>query len=62
MADAKHGQDTAPVEAGPPYHRKKHILVGAIAAILLICLGAVLMKQALHPASPPAATRPLALC
>lgn len=56
MADAKHGQDTAPAEAGPPHHRKKHILVGAIAAILLVCLGAVLMKQALHPASPPAAT------
>ena len=37
MADAKHGQDTAPVEAGPPYHRKKHILVGAIAASCDAC-------------------------
>ena len=56
MADAKHGQDTAPAEAGPPHHRKKHILIGAIAAILLICLGAVLMKQALRQQTTPAMT------
>ena len=57
MADAKHGQDTAPAEAGPPSRRKKRILIGAAFAILLVCLGAVLTRQALQRQTPPAATQ-----
>ena len=44
MADAEHGQGVAPAGAEPPKHRKKYMVVGTIVAILLVCLGAVLMK------------------
>lgn len=57
MADAEKGQGAAPAEAGPPSRRKKHILIGAALAILLICLGAVLTRQALQRQIPPVATQ-----
>ena len=55
MADAEKRQGAAAAEAGPPHHRGKKILVGAIAALAIICLGAVLMRQALAPRTPTAA-------
>ena len=54
MADAEHGQGVAPAGAEPPKHRKKYMVVGTIVAILLVCLGAVLMKQAIRRQAPPA--------
>ncbi len=54
MADAEHGQGAAPAGTEPPKHRKKYVLIGAIVAILLVCLGAVLMKQAIRQQAPPA--------